>query len=236
MPRLPVLALPIALLFGLAACNADDAPGDGGADDGGTTMCGVPDTACPADAPLAGAPCEGALSCEYIHPDSGATEPDWEFACTSGAWELVRLDCLGCAPPLVERCSDPFEGTLDGASFELGPVSEVAFAPFAPGVHTAPVFGGQGLAMIEFRVRVDPLTAPGCMTFRIQASMEGVDGDLQTLPAKLRCGETLRMYAILPSNPCEFREYLSQLTVEIEGIGSETVDLVLDGGSCPRTL
>lgn len=237
------------LLGALAACGDDDGttadsgppgPADSGpsdmssdTDSGPPIDCDAPATECPEDAPLAGLPCEGTFTCPYEYPVGGGIE--WSFTCRDGRFEEMLL-CGGCAPLPSESCRTPFEGTLGGGVVEIGPVGTEAFRPFEDGERIRPEFGAQGLTMFFFRVRVDGEDLPGCVTVSASASLDGVPSAPSVYPVKLRCGQSLRVFTIYPTNPCEFRDYPVRFEVTVEGVGQTSGDLVLEGGMCPRGI
>ena len=222
------LAVWVALACAIG-CGDDDRPavdgGGGGSDSGGGEGCDVPDTACPETAPIGGAPCEGMLHCEYT---------EGSFAdCTDGAWTTVS--CPGCAPPLAEGCRPPFDGTLSGASVVVGP-ADGAFRAFMEGERIRPSFGGQGGAMIAYRVRVEGADSPTCVAITATVTLDGASSAPATFPLKLHCGESLGAFSIFAESPCEFRDYAVTLAIEVAGVGSTSTSLVLEGGMCPRML
>jgi len=233
-PGLLSLLSAALLLSSAAACGGDDDRGGtdaGGVEDagpaedgGGPPACDAPDTACPDEPPISGAPCEGDLTCEY---DGDANM----YSCDGGEWDV--LSCPGCAPPLSERCRDPFDGTLDGVSVEIGPSGDAPFAPFSDGDRIMPTFGGQGSAMVAYRVRLSDDSAPACLTVTANVSLDEEAASPFVAPIRFRCGETLQVFVILPFNPCDPRDYDVRLDVEVEGVGIAGVDLVLEGGMCP---
>lgn len=250
------MSLPRACAFGLAlslaalGCGDDDGgampadggpppPVDGGARDGGPPPppdagppidCHAAATECPPDPPMAGSACEGTFSCPYTYP--GVTGIDWTFTCVVGAFE-ENLACGGCPPIPSESCRDPFAGSLAGGSVEVGPVGAGPFRPFVPGERIAPEFGGQGATMLFFRIRVNGEEPPACVSLHATVSLDGTASAATTLPVKLRCGESLRVFQIYPDNPCEERDYPVHLDAEVDGVGSTSLDLVLEGGGCP---
>lgn len=199
---------------------------DGGSptSDGGPADCNAPDTECPDLPPVTGGPCEGDLSCDY---DDGSLAQ-----CVDGHWN--SYGCPGCAPPLAEGCRPPFDGTLEGAGVQIGPYSPTdAFRPFTDGERISPVFGAQGGSMVEFQLSVDHATPPSCAAVTANVSLDGVASAPATFPVRLHCGSSLRVLVILPDNPCEERDYAVDLDVEVAGVGSTSVSLVLGGSACP---
>lgn len=217
----------VLLIVVAASCGDDDSvsgsDAGGGGDGGGS--CTVPDTTCPDTAPIDGAPCAGDLMCDFTEGTSAM--------CVDGAWQT--FDCPGCAPPLAESCRDPSTAALAGATVEIGP-TDGAFRPFTDGERIRPSFGGQGGAMVAYRVRVNHADAPVCSTVTATVTLDAMSSAPARFPLKLHCGESLGVFTIFPDSPCEFRDYDVSLTVEVEGAGSTSATLVLEGGMCPRTL
>ncbi len=189
-------------------------------------VCDVPDVTCPADKPYPGAPCEGALSCTY---DAESGVP-WNYSCTGGRWN-GEPDCSevvgGCpVAPAAEVCSAPVTGA-GAAPIEVGPAAlGIDFRPFAAGEEPSIVWGGQGSAMIYYRVRVDADDAPGCVQIRTIITPSGGTPETTTSSVVMRCGETLGMYIIVPYGACGGSEPVpTTLTVEVEGVGSTEATL-----------
>jgi hypothetical protein len=218
----------LLVVLGLAACGSSPAGGDGGTGDGGLS-CLEPDRVCPEEPPLPGSPCEGMLVCPYSGGGMGT--------CAGGVWAFDP-GCDGgggCAPPLAEICRTPFAGTLSGGSVEIGP-PDGPFRPFTDHEVVSATFGGQGGAMIGYRVRVNGVEVPACMTVDAVVTYDGMAPVPSHRGIELHCGQTLSVYDILPDRPCEARIYPVTLTVEVVGVGSTTATLDLMGGVCPRAL
>lgn len=216
----------------LAACGSTPAATtDGGVTDAAIEVCLEPDRVCPSAEPFPGSPCEGMLRCDY---------PGGIGTCLAGEWTWETLcDGVppggGCAPPLVESCPAPFTGTLAGATVEVGPDEPGAFRPFAAGEHVSPVYGSQGGAMVAYRLRVStPSGTPTCISTTTRLTYDAMPPGTLMSPVELHCGQTLRIYAVLPDRPCETRAYPVTLEVDVAGVGTVTSALVLDGGLCPR--
>ena len=190
-----------------------------------------PDRVCPTAQPFPGSPCEGTLRCEYTGGVGTcvAGEWTWETLCDGGT------PGGGCAPPLVESCPVPFTGSLPGATVEVGPDAPGAFRPFAPGEHVTAIIGAQGGAMVAYRLRVSaPSGTPTCLATTTRLTYDGMAPDPLTSTVELHCGQTLRIYQILPSCPGLMREYPVTLDIDVTGAGTISTALVLDGGRCPR--
>lgn len=181
-------------------------------------------TSCPTEEPLAGTPCEGTLSCTY---------PATMYSCEQGL--LTEVSCPGCPPPFAERCPDPFAGQLNGATVALGPGSDDAFRRFRISDRLPPIFGPQGFAMLDYRLQIEgsgPL--PDCATVRTTGRFEGADLGPQEMPVRVHCGSSHSLLVILPSMPCEFRDYPVELAVSVTGVASATASFSIIGGGCPR--
>lgn len=201
--------------------------------DAAIEVCLEPDRVCPATEPFPGSPCEGMLNCDYAGGIATcvAGEWTWETLCDGGPIGG------GCAPPLVETCPTPFAGTLAGATIEVGPDEPGAFRPFAPGEHLTATYGAQGGAMLAYRLRVSaPSGTPACVGTTTTLTYDAMPPGSVPSAVELHCGQTLRIYAILPDRPCETREYAVTLEVVVDGVGEAVVPLVIDGGLCPRGL
>lgn len=228
-PSTPAVA---AAILALAGCGAGAASDDGGppvaAD--GRVACDRKDTACPADKPYADAPCEGALACNY----PSGTEL-WTFECTDGRWQgtCVAGAPGACAPILAEHCEGPFTGTVTGAVVELGPAAAgEAFRPFTAGEAVPVVWGGQGLPMLAFSVRVIAGGSPECVTMEITVRKPGEVGNTELRDIALRCGESLTVYAIVPFDVCEPVLIDTELVIDVGGVGDVTAPVKVQGGSC----
>lgn len=219
-------------LFTITACTAPaPSPED---EDAGVTSC-EPDRACPEGAPVWGGPCEGTLSCPF--ESSCGPGSDDVYECVEGEWSLTMpAPCAGGSPPLAEHCRTPFSGSLDGARVWLS--ADSAGAPeLHDGDTTEIAFGAQGFAMVPFRVHldgVDPASAPACVSITTTLTLDEMAGGPSTQQVRLRCGSSLRIQEILPTLPCEMREYAIGVDVAVEGAGSVHLDLTAMGGMCPR--
>ncbi|MCC7381293.1 MAG: hypothetical protein IT384_05660 [Deltaproteobacteria bacterium] len=197
------------------------APVDGGTSD---TCVETVLTSCPTEEPLAGTPCEGTLSCTY---------PSTMFSCEQGL--LTEVSCPACPPPFAERCPNPFSGQLSGATLELGPGSEDTFRRFRISDRVPPIFGPQGFAMLDYRLHIEGSgTLPDCATARTTGRFEGADLGPQEMPVRVHCGSSHQIFVILPSMPCEFRDYPVELAVSVPGVASATASFSIIGGGCPR--
>ena len=222
----------IAALLSLVACTEtlpQDADGAGGAG-GDEPSCDAPDLSCPADMPFAGAPCEGNLVCHY--PDD--VEP-WLWRCVASRWE-GEADCTmlvggACGvPEPAEVCAAPFGGEL-AATVAIGPSDPgQPFRPFENGEAAEVEIGPQGGAMIFYRVEVDGQDIPGCISLRTTVTPAGMAPSSVDRPVRLRCGESLSMYVVLPEGGCESSEPVeTTVQIEVEGIGSAEVMLLVPG-------
>ncbi len=194
-------------------------------------MCDEPDRTCPMAAPYDGAPCEGALMCDYMD-----TMFDTRAECVTNRWQVMQL-CAGCSPSLAETCSTPFAGTLAGGRVTLGPSELGTYRAFADGERASAIFGAQGSAMIAYRVEVGgDVDPPACVPMRVSIALDGGAPVETTRTLALRCGRSLRVLDILPELPCEFRDYTVDVEVSVAGVGATTAHLVVMGGMCPRKL
>jgi hypothetical protein len=221
-------------LFLFTACGDDASPPPGTdagprmRDAAPDPMCMRVDRECPMDAPYPGAPCEGTLSCEYTDPLSMA---DGTFNCMMGRWTGF-FECVGCPPPLSERCRGPFTGSSP-ATVTVG-VADGAFRPLMEDESVRAIIGGQGSGMVNFRLRVDSPAAPSCVTLITRTTVDG--GMLQetTRDLALRCGESLGVLEIIPGNACDSTITLDVDTeIEIVGVGTTASHLLVQGGDCP---
>ncbi len=211
------------------AARLDAGAGDASASDAGPPtdagpVCFTPPTECPVAEPVPGAPCAGTFSCTY-----GTSM----YGCSGDLFE--DYSCVGCPPAVSERCDPAFMGTLAGGRVELGPAGPGPFRPYAPGERVFPQFGGQGAAMFFYRVRVSGDAAPPeCVSVSSGNILDSIAGEPITTPARLRCGESTRIYSVYGASPCEMRDYPLHFDVTITGVGTASVDLVVEGGMCPR--
>jgi hypothetical protein len=202
--------------------------------DGETPTCGTPDRTCPLDQPYEGAPCEGELSCPY--PDGGSDET-WTFECVSGQWDgsvtCPMIPGASCpVPPLAEPCRDPFGGTVPDVMVELGPADEAR--PFEVGERVPILWGGQGSPMITYRMTVTGADELECVKIETTLSIPGETSAPTPMPVKLRCGNTLTLFSIIPFSLIEPRLLDVTLDVQVTGIGSAQAAVKIMGGSVPR--
>lgn len=217
----------------LFACGDATVLLDGGVDANvdAAILCESPDTVCPEAQPVAGAPCEGDLSCDY---DQGRSLGIWTYTCESGAWEPGAAPCSelpggGCAaPPLAERCRSPFAGSMP-VTVSIGPAGAAAFRAFEANEMVEPITGGQGLSMIELRLAIEGADGVGCATTSITLEHEGTRTDPVVSDLEFHCGETRRVFVILPGGlDCSEPTADIGVDVEVTGLGTVHVDLVLD--------
>ena len=207
----------------------------GGGDEVG---CGPPDLACPEDTkPYPGAPCEGALSCDY---ENGTHSVD-HFQCEGGAWSW-STECLvtGCTalPPISEWCATPFGGHLpsEGVVVTLGPAVEGApYVPFEPGEVVPTVWGGQGMPMVALRMGITGADEVDCVEMQVTATLSGIDLDA-SMWVTVRCGATLRIYLILPVSVLDCAEgelFDLELAALVNGVGTGAASIMVEGGGAP---
>jgi hypothetical protein len=214
----------------VAACTDEvERPPIAAGGGGSSESCGVPDTSCPAAQPHPGAPCEGSLACTYGDPDI-----PWHFACADGRWD-GEPDCSmvvgGCPPPEPAEGRGPaFTGQLP-AGVEIGPavVLGETFRPYQPNEPIEVVWGGQGSAMIYYRLALDTDAPPTCVNVRATIAAPGIPPETSTETVRLRCGESLRMYVVVPAGPCEGSTAPVDTTVhvEVDGVGEADVTLAV---------
>ena len=254
MRRFARLALVTLCLTIAASCSGDDdddsSTSDGGEgepdasqdhdagadEDAGESPsgCAEPATECPAERPVPSGPCEGALSCDYL--DANGVD-HWTYDCRAGRW-LADVECNldgGCpVPPLAELCLDPFTGSLQGATVQLGP-PDVAepFRPLTGDDRLRLIVGAQGGSMISFRLAVGGVEAPACIGATITVTAGGVEAQPQNSRITLHCGVSLPIFAILPSEYCEAATIPLEIDVQIEGVGSAHAVLAFESeGNC----
>jgi hypothetical protein len=226
----------IASLVFASACNTAESShpfNDGGSNDtdanGPIPTCGEPDRVCPEMLPFTSGPCEGDLHCEAYG--------DHIADCREGAW-VVQPVCddgpIGgaCVPPLVESCDAPFEGMLTDARISVGPFGENR--PFAEGELRDVIFGSQGGGMILWSLHTEGSDLPACVRAHVRITLDGGEPYEVAQTMALHCGHSLATFAILPSRPCEFREYAVTLHVAVDGLGETTANVRAAGGRCPR--
>jgi len=176
--------------------------------------------------PFPGGPCEGALSCDYT-----VDSFDWSWTCDDGVWS-GQADCselLGGAcpvPPPAESCSDPFAGEMAGA-IRVGPVElGQPFRAYEEGEAIDVVWGGQGSAMVFYRIAIDGEEPPSCAMVEASLTAEGMAPEGLTSAVTMRCGESLRLYTIVPIGSCMETEPVDTvLEVTVQGIGTTSVTL-----------
>lgn len=237
----------------LVACGDDEPVLDGGTD--AATDVSVDDSStedagescefvtrdCPAEVPPLGSPCAGEFECTYA---AGRGFPDWQLRCEDGVFQ-GELPCpeppipgAACAsPPLTQSCASPYEGPALSASIEIGPVP-VAGAPFRPfetGDRVESQIGGQGTEMFEFALRVTGADEVQCADLR--ASMRDTDGsELSNGGVSgrvgLSCGESYRVFGIVPEFDCEPGVKSFTLRVELVGVGETEMELELETVGC----
>ena len=198
-------------------------------------VCATTDTACPEAPPHSGQLCEGALSCEYL--DENQIDL-WTYSCVGGHWH-GEVECRalgGCAaPPLSETCKPHFEGTVDGASVEVGP-QEIGqpFRPFEAGEQVELIWGPQGSPMLEYRLRLNGANELECVALRSSLTLAGETVELANLRVRVRCGETLRVFAIVPFDVgCVEEMFDLDLNLSLDGVGTTSARLkFMGGGSC----
>ncbi len=209
----------------LLACCPNGASSDAGLDVP-PERCDV-DTACPEDAPLAGGPCMGTLSCPY-YTCGGPPFAD-TYVCNAGQWTLESTMCIGAPPALAELCRAPTTSFDTSARFVITPDAAGA-APFADGQHVELVVGPQGGAMIPYRIRIEGLDeTPTCIHSSATVTMEGMTAMGEKL-LRLRCGSTLRVYEILPICP-PMGDHEVTLEVTVEGLGTQSISLLVTNPS-----
>jgi len=233
----------LALLASIVAfgCGDDDRGGVGGTDagpgiDSGTAECTTVDTTCPDEPPAQAAPCEDGLSCEYTVGGEGGDQ--WRYDCPDGLWIAANLFCSHdgiCVPPLLQRCRDPFSGTIGGVTVTLAPWTGPV-RPFDAGEVVPLVWGPQGGAMIPFRIELAGDGAPACVSATVDVTVDGTPGPSATLPVALRCGLSQPVLLLLPVDCGGAPEHTLDLRAVIEGIGEATANVTLTGGDEPCAL
>jgi hypothetical protein len=238
--RIWILAGMLAGLAGLAACDSETAAGEageggeggngagagGGSGAGEPVDCDAPETSCPASMPFPGGPCEGSLSCDYTEDTV-----EWAWSCDAGRWDGAPNcdELLGGCPisPAAEACADPFSGSMSGAVVEVGPVEAgTAFRAFTEGEEPNIQWGGQGSAMVFYRVAIDGDEVPSCVDVDASLTPVGLSAESISTAVRLRCGESLRLYLVVPFGTCEETENIDTvLRVAVDGIGETEVTL-----------
>ncbi len=192
--------------------------------------CTVVDQNCPDIRPYAGGLCEGELTCSY--PEESMTT--WTFTCSEqGEW---IGDCESNAPdgcsgiPLSKTCENPFDGNREDTAVEIGPVSITEpFRTFTNDEMIDVVWGGQGLPMLAYRIRLVGGDDLGCISVNTTLEIGGNVIQSGAIPSTLRCGQTPTVYTILDGDICDDRIYDLEVEVVIDGIGTATSSLTFQG-------
>jgi len=199
--------------------------------------CNAPMTSCPENQQglFVGGPCEGdELLCSY---EIAAEMEYWHFTCVDGRWAM-QPECLSIGgvcgiPAPSEACLGPYDGAALSAGFDIGTANlQDAFSPFAPGQEVPLVWGGQGSPMLEFRLEVDDLEAPECLSYQMTAELSAGTSAEASGTVRMRCGKSLTMYIILPLEiiDCDPSLFDLKLTLTIPGLGERVYDLTFQGG------
>ncbi len=199
---------------------------------GGSAACFVPDTTCPSERPFIGAACAMTDVCQYEDPNKVDT---WTYQCESGRWNgeatCEPLFGGGCpVPPLVEKCTGPFDGNKSGATVEIGPVETGPFRPFKEGEETPLIVGGQGSPMIAFRIKATGADDVSCARVDTTTTIGGLPGG-HASAIKLHCGESLTVFTIVDA-PCDPGKHAVELKVEVRGVGTATANLKISDPPC----
>ncbi|HMR07332.1 MAG TPA: hypothetical protein PKA88_16235 [Polyangiaceae bacterium] len=200
---------------------------------GGSASCFVPDVSCPAERPFVGGACDTADVCQFEDPNKVDT---WTYQCQAGAWvgEATCAPLLGggCpVAPLVEKCTDPFDGQKSGAGLKIGPATPGAFREFQDGEEAPLTWGGQGSPMIGFRILATGADDVSCARVDTTASVNGLPGS-HASAIKLHCGESLTVLTIVDA-PCDPGVHSIELKVVVQGVGTATANLKLTDPACP---
>ena len=93
-------------------------------------------------------------------------------------------------------------------------------------------WGGEGSPMLEFRLKLDGIEAIECVSYQMTAELSAGTNAETAGTVKLRCGESLGMYLILPMEFIDCDESLFDLHIAImvEGFGTRTYDVQFQGG------
>ncbi|MEZ4446739.1 MAG: hypothetical protein R3B72_47110 [Polyangiaceae bacterium] len=249
MTTLPRHLAILTSLFLATACTSQVAgTGGGGGGEGGQGVgggtgasggstpenCNEPDTSCPTAMPFSGGLCEGNLTCPY------EDDIPWTWTCTDGFW-TGEPGCNqfegGCPPPIpAETCSNPSTATLSGISVQVGPIElGQPFRPYAAGELVNIEWGLQGAPMVFFHVRLEGDQVPNCVDVTATLSSDGLEPTVLGSPVTLHCGESLRLYSIVPFGNCGPTEPVpSSLTIDVAGIGSTTAAISIPAEAfCP---
>jgi hypothetical protein len=204
------------LLFGCSPIASE------GTDAGPDPSCDTIDRECPAVIPYGGNACEGALSCPY--------EDLYLATCNEGVWS-VEATCVGCVPPLVEGCAEPFSGSLTGASVVLGPPGTTRAFENEETIEV--IWGAQGSPMVAAELRVSGANAPPCVSYASSITVEGGgDVDIPAAPVRLHCGTSRTVLTIVPDGLCDSRDYFIDITAQIAGVGETSARVRVRGGKC----
>ncbi len=195
--------------------------------DGSSPVCDDPDRECPLDVPLADSTCVGALSCTY---PAGRGFPDWQMRCVDGRWRgdppCSEVAGGGCAPPpLSEYCREPFVGTMSGV-VRAGAIA-TTFREFETGERVAPVFGGQGSAMLALQLDVAGADAIDCAEVSVTLRWNGMPASART-NAELHCGSTRGVFVPFSFPDLECSEELHDLIIEVEVVGIASVSYTVE--------
>jgi hypothetical protein len=114
------------------------------------------------------------------------------------------------------------DGVLEVGPVEMGQ----PFRPYEQGESPEIVWGGQGSAMVFYRIAVDGQELPGCVEVDASLTPVGLSPESLKGNVRLRCGESLRLYLIVPYGTCEETEPVDTvLHVEVAGVGTTEVTL-----------
>lgn len=180
------------------------------------TPCEQPDRTCPTDAPAEGNACEGALECFYVHPDFPSDPMGSRLSCVDGAWREQVL-CSGCAQRRSEECRAP--------DTSVAP-SELTLTLADPPI----VFGTQGLAMVAYSIALDP--PRDCVELHETTTIDGMPAP-GVHTARLHCGVSRTVYAILYDLPCRAPSHDIGLSVEVVGAAAASTSFTWTGEGCP---
>jgi hypothetical protein len=190
--------------------------------------CIVPDVDCPVEHPHPGAPCSGELACEY---GADETEDLWRYECYEGQWSA--WSDWEEVPPLAEICLDPFEGVIGGA-IDIGPLNaNEAFRPFDDCEVADLIWGGQGSAMLAYRLRVRDVESPACVLVTTTIDPTG-GGETQQSNSRVavHCNESLAVYVPLEVSDCGTHDLGLQIHVAVEGIGETSARVIMQRAEC----
>jgi len=179
-------------------------------------------------------PCAGELTCSY---DIYEGLEVWYFTCTDGRL-VMTYDCIGIGgacgiTPPAEACLDPYDAGATGDGVQIGPPTLTeAFAPFEDGQMIPVAWGGQGSPMVEFRLALDTIETIDCISYQLTAETSAGTNAQTAGTVRLRCGDSLAMYLVLPTEVIDCDEGVFDLHLEltVEGFGTTTYDLTFQGG------